>query len=351
MKKICSENAIGQVLCHDMTAILEDGFKGVRFKRGHLITEEDLPVLRSMGKDHIFVWEPELDEVHEDDCAIAFSKALLGKHMLAGSPSEGKISLKTNTMGVLTINLQALKEINSIQDWTLASVQNYQPLLEGMVFAGFRIIPLVTRQKNLDKAVAAAKNAADSGFPVFRIHPMRHLKVGLVITGNEIFYKRIPDAFEFILRRKLSRYPADLASVIFCPDDEAAILDALSALQKQCCQLILMTGGMSVDPDDVTPQAIRQSGAKILMQGVPMQPGNMLTLAELDELTILGVPGASMHVPRTSLDVFLPRLFAGLPFNKVEIARLGAGGLAVPGIPLPWPTLPLDEEELSGFVK
>jgi molybdenum cofactor synthesis domain-containing protein len=350
MRKIAIEDAVGQSLCHDLTAILETGFKGVRFKKEHIIRPEDLPVLRSMGKDHVFVWEPEVDEMHEDDCANALAQELISELISHSQPSEGKITLIGQVDGVLKINKSALANLNSVPDWTVTSLQDYQPITKNSNIAAFRIIPLVTKRDNVEKAVQIARQARQLGKPVFQVWPFQLMKVGIIITGNEIYEKRIPDAFEPILRKKLSRFPAFIDSVKFCPDDEKIILHTIQSLMDRDCRLILMTGGMSVDPDDVTPAAIRQSGATILMQGVPMQPGNMLTLAKKRGIIILGIPGASMHFPRTSLDVFLPRIFAGLIPTKTELAHLGVGGLMVPGYPLPWPTLPLADEEKAGFM-
>lgn len=351
MRKIAIEDAIGQCLCHDLTAIMENGFKGVRFKKGHILKREDLPVLRSMGKNHVFVWEPEADEMHEDDCAMALARELISDLIRHDQASEGKISLISRVDGVLKINKSALAALNSVPDWTVTSLQDHQPVTRDSRIAAFRIIPLTTKRENVEQAVQIARRAKQSGRAVFRVVPFRPLKVGIIITGNEIYEKRIPDAFEPILRQKLSRYPASILSVSFCPDDEAKILKAIQTCVDHGCRLILMTGGMSVDPDDVTPSAIRQSGAALLMQGVPMQPGNMLTLAKRRGLVILGIPGASMHFPRTSLDVFLPRIFAGLIPTRAEIRHMGVGGLMVSGYALPWPTLPLNDEEKAVFIK
>lgn len=349
MKKKRIQDAIGETLCHDLTAILDDGYKGVKFKRGHVITEADLPELLRMGKEHVFVWDPADNEVHEEDCAIALADELLCEGMTASAVSEGKISLRTTKAGILQINLQGLRQLNKVPDWTVTSVQNHQALPSGCIFAAFRIVPLTTSKDNLDSAIRIAREAREKGNPIFRILPFQESKVGLIITGSEIFYKRIPDAFEPIMKQKLAAYPAELLPTHFCPDDEREILDALKSLKKAGCDLILLTGGMSVDPDDVTPLAIRSTGARVVTQGVPMQPGNMLTIGKWGTVYLVGVPGASMHAPRTSLDLFLPRFFSRLPFTRKELLDLANGGLAVPGIPLPWPTLPLTDSEKSGF--
>ncbi len=324
MKKLRVEEAVGQTLCHDMTAILEDGFKGVKFRRGHVIREEDIPELKKIGKDHIYVWEPEADEVHEDDAALWLTQELCGDGVVFSGPSEGKMTIKASRRGLFVINRAGLKAINMVDDYTVATIPNYYTVEEGQNLAGARIVPLVTRRRNVDAAVGLAKRYA----PVLQVLPYKPLKAGVVITGSEVYYGRIKDAFEPIMRAKLASYGAQILDVIKCPDDLDRILEAIESLCRQGAELILLTGGMSVDPDDLTPTAMRMSG-DVVFQGVPMQPGNMLTLAKKGETTLIGVPGASMHSPNTSLDVFLPRIFAGIPVSKEEVEAGGEGGLCM----------------------
>jgi molybdenum cofactor synthesis domain-containing protein len=325
MRKIRVEDAIGQTLCHDMTAILEDGFKGVKFKRGHVITAEDVPELKNIGKDHIFVWEPEADEVHEEDAAIALCDALCGENIEKSAPSEGKITITASADGLLCINSPALRNINSVPDYTVASLPNYMPVTAGQKLAGARIVPLVTKRENVEKAVSIARENS----PVLSVKPYRKLKAGMVITGSEVYYGRIKDAFEPILTEKLNSYGAEILGCVKCPDDVEMITAAIDGFVKQGAELILLTGGMSVDPDDVTPTAIRSTGAKAVVQGVPMQPGNMLNIAYLGGTVLVGVPGASMHSKVTSLEVFLPRIFAGIEITADEISGYGEGGLCM----------------------
>lgn len=333
MRKIKVEEAVGQTLCHDMTAILENGYKGVRFKRGHLISEEDIPVLKDMGKDHIFVWEPDANEVHEEDAAQILSEAMCGDHVVKSAPSEGKIGFTSDVKGLVCIDVDALRKINQVPDYTVALVPDGFPVEAGGRLGGARIVPLVTAQENVGRAEAIAKEA----FPVLTVMPYGKKKAAMIITGSEIYYGRIQDAFEPILRKKLEAFDAEVLGVTKCPDDTEMILSAIKQFREQGADLILLTGGMSVDPDDVTPTAIARSGARVAVRGVPMQPGNMLNVAYLENTVLVGVPGASMHSPITSLDVFLPWIFAGREITKEAVSGCGDGGLCLGCKECRWP--------------
>ena len=325
MKKIRVEDAIGETLCHDMTAILADGFKGVKFPRGHVIREEDIPALLDMGKAHIFAWEPEANEVHEDDAARALVEVMCGEGVAYSEPSEGKFTILATNEGLFCINTDALIEINSVDDFTVACRKSHTAVYTGDKLAGARIVPLVTKQSNVDAAVKIARENA----PVLSVKPFRRLKTGVIITGSEIYNGRIKDCFEEILCAEFLAFDLPYLGAIVCDDDTQMILDAIETHRKSGAELILLTGGMSVDPDDLTPGAIRATGAEIVTQGVPMQPGNMLTIAKLPDVTLVGVPGASMHSAVTSLNVFLPRILADVEITKADIARLGNGGLCL----------------------
>jgi len=322
MRKITVEEAIGETLCHDMTGI-SDGKKGVLFSRGHIITREDIPRLLDIGKSHVFVWDIDADEVHENDASLTVAKAVCGNGISHDDePSEGKVLMYAKHRGLFSLNSSALLKLNSIDDYTIACLPNLTDVKEGAKLGGIRIVPLVTNRKNMENAVSVAEN----NFPVFNVLPYKKLKCGVIITGSEVFYGRIDDKFEPIMRKKLGFFDADILGVTKCPDDPDTIQDAVTNFTAQGAQLILLTGGMSVDPDDLTPTAIRNSGARVVTQGVPMQPGNMLMIAYLNETVLVGVPGASMHSPVTSLDVFLPRIFAGLEIKADDIPGLGEGG-------------------------
>ena len=333
MRKVRVQEAIGQTLCHDITAIMSDGFKGVKFHRGHVIVEEDIPALLDIGKNHVFIWEPEADEVHEDDAALAITQAICGDNLTTNGPTEGKMSISASVEGLFRVKSDALRLINRVDDFTIACRKDFTPVSAGEKLAGARIVPLVTRRANVEAAVAIAQSA----FPVFSVLPFKPLKCAVIITGSEVYDGRIQDAFEPIMRKKLQRFHADILGVTKCRDDVDMILAAINTYLQNGAELILLTGGMSVDPDDLTPTAIKLSGAKVITQGVPMQPGNMLMIASLGETVLMGVPGASMHSPVTSLDVFLPRVFAGVEITSEEIVGMGVGGLCVNCAECTWP--------------
>ena len=323
MKKIRVEDAVGQALCHDITGVFPDGSKGAMFKRDYVVRSEDIPRLMDIGKNHVFIWEPEADEVHEDDAAFAAAAAVCGDGVNYDKvSSEGKIQMYSARQGLFRLNRGALRKINSIGDYTIACLPDLTDVSDGAKLGGIRIVPLVTKRENVE----AMKRISHEGSPVFTVLPYKALKCGVVITGSEVFYGRIKDKFEPIMRKKLGRFDAEFLGAEKCPDDLDIIIGAIRDFRAKGAELILLTGGMSVDPDDLTPTAIRSCGARVVTQGVPMQPGNMLTIAYIEGTVLIGVPGASMHAPATSLDMFLPRVFAGIEITPDDIPGLGEGG-------------------------
>ncbi|MDO5733229.1 MAG: molybdopterin-binding protein [Eubacteriales bacterium] len=341
MKKIPIEEAIGESLCHDMTAILAGGFKGVRFPRGHVIQAEDLEILRDMGKNHVFVWDPEQDEIHEEDAAIALLKGLkLADTFEVKGPSEGKISLHAKQDGLFIANPTAMREINQIEDWSITSIAAKCPVRNGDLLAAWRIIPLVTQRKNIEAALEIAGKQT-----LFELKPFKPKRVVILITGNEVYSGRIKDAFAPILTKKLADFPSEIIAIHLLPDDLDRLSSHVEDALSSDLDLVLLTGGMSVDPDDLTPSIIRRYSDQVICRGVPMQPGNMLTVAQAGKTVLMGVPAASMHARYTSLDVFLARFFADDLPDPEEIAEMGIGGLYSPNAREPWPVLSPKELE------
>ena len=322
MEKIAVEQAVGKILCHDITAI-RPGFKGPAFRRGHRITPEDVPALLDIGKRHIYVGELPADEIHEEDAArrLAALAAVEGGEF--SGPSEGKMVLTAKHPGLLRVNVPLLRQIDSIGDITIATLPDHYPIAQGGRIASMRIVPLTTKTAQIERAEALCR---ESGTPLLRLLPYRTVKAGLIITGSEIYSGRIPDRFEPVLRGKLRPFGAEVLGCRFCDDDCAMIQNAIEDFFARGAQLILLTGGMSVDPDDVTPAAVRASGAKVVRHGVPSQPGNMLMLAYRGETALVGVPGAAVHTATTTLDVILPQLIAGERITEADLVALGDGG-------------------------
>ena len=321
MKKIRVEDAVGMALCHDITA-MRDGFKGAAYKRGHVISQEDIPALLDLGKRTVFVWEDNAGEIHEEDAALrmAAMAPVEGAHYTA--PSEGKVLLMADKRGMFRVDTALLQKINSIGDITISTLPDHYPVEPGARLASMRIVPLVTKEEQILRAeqLCAEKKLLD-------LRPYQEKRLGVIITGSEIYSGRIRDKFEPVVRAKMKQYPAQILGVTICDDDLDMITSEAKKFLDQGADFLIFTGGMSVDPDDLTPTAIRTLGADIVTHGVPSQPGNMTLVAYLGETAILGVPGAAISLPTTIFDVLLPQIFAGDRITKADLIRLGDGGL------------------------
>ncbi|MDY6018724.1 MAG: molybdopterin-binding protein [Anaerococcus sp.] len=323
IKKVKIEDAIGQPLLHDLTGIMADGFKGVVFKRNHIVQEEDLEKLRDIGKDHIYVGELDKDCVHEEDAISEVAPLLIGDNISLSKPSEGKISFTSKVFGLFTINRQALLELNQRGIYTFATIKSYSTVKKGDKLVGARIVPLYTDRKEVEIIKEIGKKYG----PIFEVREFKKLKVGVIITGSEIYYGRIKDLFEPIIRKKIVFFDGKIQGIKKCPDDLEMIEEISQEFLDEGCDLIVFSGGMSVDPDDLTPRVIRSMSDKFIIQGLPMQPGNMLTVGKNKQTYLVGVPGASIHSEITSFDFFLPRIFAGIDLKKSDFTEMGEGGL------------------------
>lgn len=321
MKKVKVQDAIGMTLCHDITAMV-DGFKGAAFKRGHVITQEDIPKLLGIGKQHVFIWEENAGEIHEEDAARRLSQMTTVNGAHYGSISEGKVQLFADQDGMFRVDKALLAAVNRIGDITITTLPDHYPVKAGDRLASMRIVPLVTEERQIAEAEALC-----AGKQLYDLRPFKPLKVGIIITGSEIYHGRIKDKFERVARAKLAHYPAEILGVHVCDDELDMIVGAGRALLAEGAELLIFSGGMSVDPDDLTPSAIREMGAEIISYGVPSQPGNMTLVAYLDQAALLGVPGAAISRPTTIFDVLLPQIFCGDPLTKDNLIRLGEGGL------------------------
>ena len=321
MKKINVEHAVGMELCHDITA-MRDGFKGAAFKRGHVITEEDIPALLDIGKRTVFVWEQNAGEIHEEDAARRMAAMAPVHRAHYTEPSEGKVLLMAEERGMFRVDTALLREINSIGDITISTLPDHYPVEAGARLASMRIVPLVTKEEQIIQAETLCR-----GKKLLDLRPYKHLKAGVIITGSEVYSGRIQDKFEPVVRQKLGRYPAEIVGITICDDDLDMIMSAAKAHLAGGADFLIFTGGMSVDPDDLTPTAIRSLGADIISHGVPSQPGNMTLVAYLGDTAILGIPGAAISLPTTIFDVLLPQIFSGDKLTKEDLIRLGDGGL------------------------
>jgi molybdopterin biosynthesis enzyme len=326
MKLMKTEDAVGQVLCHDITQIIRGVSKGPVFRKGHIITEEDIPVLLSVGKDHVYIWENDETKLHENDAAQILYEMCVGDHMHPSDVKEGKIELIADIDGLLKVDTKKLNAVNSLGEMMIATRHGNFPVKKGDHLAGTRIIPLVIEKEKMERA----KEAAGDG-RILNILPFHHKKVGIVTTGNEVYYKRIKDTFTPVVLDKLAEYDTEVIGQEICSDDHEMITAAIRKMLDAGADLIFCTGGMNVDPDDRTPLAIKNTGADIVTYGSPVLPGAMFLLSYYGEkkIPICGLPGCVMYSKRTVFDLVLPRLLADDIMTKEDLDVLGEGGLCL----------------------
>ena len=326
MKLIKTEEAVGHVLCHDITQIIKDEKKGPVFRKGHIIREEDVPVLLSVGKDHLYIWENDETMLHEDEAAAILRDLCLGEHMHATEPKEGKIELIADSDGLLLIDLERLRAVNALGDMMIATRDSGFVVKKGDKLCGTRVIPLVIAKERMEKAKAAAGPE-----PLMRLVPLKSKKVGVVTTGNEVFYGRIQDTFTPVIVEKLHEFGGcEMTEHVVLNDDHEKITAAVLDMLDKGCDMVLCSGGMSVDPDDKTPLAIKNTGADIVSYGSPVLPGAMFLVSYMpDGRPVCGLPGCVMYARRTIFDLLLPYLVTDTPVTKEQLAGLGHGGLCL----------------------
>ena len=321
------EDAVGYPLAHDITEIRPGEFKGPAFLKGQILRGQDLEHLRRLGKNHLYILKTESGEMHEDEAAVEIAIALCGDGVgWSGVPREGKLSLKATRDGLLKVDVEALMRFNLLGDVMCATKHTHTVVRNGEQVAATRAIPLVVPRPTIQAAVAAAQSAAEG---VLRVLPLQQIRVGVLITGNEVYYGRIEDKFEPIIRRKIAEFGSTVQEVVFLPDNDLRIAETAVRLVEQGANLLITTGGMSVDPDDRTRHALKKAGARDMVYGSAVLPGAMFMVAYLKGVPVLGIPACGMYASRTILDLVLPRVLAGEKITRNEIAALGHGGLCL----------------------
>ena len=325
MKMIKTTDAVGHVLCHDMTQIIPGVCKDAAFRKGHVVRAEDIPVLLSMGKESLYVWENDGSKYHENEAAEILCSFCLNDHMSRSRPKEGKINLEAECDGLFQVDEERVKRLNRLGEMMLATRQNYFPVKAGNALAGTRIIPLLIEKEKME----AAKQAVGPE-PLLKISPYHHKKVGIITTGSEVSKGLIQDAFGPAIWGKLAEFDTEVIGQVFPGDNKEVICRAILDFAGQGADLIVCTGGMSVDPDDNTPGGIRMTGAEVVSYGAPVLPGAMFLLAYLPgEIPVVGLPGCVMYAKRTIFDLVLPFLMADERIPAEYLAGLGVGGLCL----------------------
>lgn len=336
MKKIPTEQAVGHVLCHDLTQIIPGVQKGPRFRKGHIVEAADIPVLLSMGKEHLYVWEMTPGMVHENDAAERLCALCRNEHMTPSPVKEGKMELTAAINGLFLVDSARLRAVNQVPDMVIATRHGYTPVQAGDTLCGVRVVPLAVREDALQQAEAAAGD-----MPLLSLLPYQLKTAGIISTGSEVAKGRIADAFTPIVKAKLAAYGIAVTECRLPGDEPDNITTAIYELRQTRVDLILCLGGMSVDPDDNTPSAIRQSGAEIVSYGAPVLPGSMFLIGYYPDGTpVMGLPGCVMHDKATVFDRILPRVAAGVRICREDIIELGEGGLCLRCHPCVFPHCP-----------
>lgn len=324
MKKIPVQEAIGSVLCHDITQIIPGKVKDRAFKKGHIIREDDIPVLLSLGKDNLYVWEKKEGYLHENEAAERLTKLTAGKGLSFSEVKEGKINFIADCDGLVKVKKELLFELNSLGEIMLATIHNNYPVKKGQKVAGTRVIPLVIEEEKIENAEALIGQEK-----IVNVVPFTPIKVGIVTTGNEVYHGRIKDAFGPVIRKKVEEYGCEILGQVILPDESQRITNAIEEWIERGAEMVICTGGMSVDPDDVTPKAIKKTGADIVTYGSPVLPGAMFLLAYKGAIPILGLPGCVMYAKRTVFDLVLPRVLTNEMLIMRDIAEYGHGGFCM----------------------
>lgn len=329
-REIPVSEAVGTILCHDITSIIPGQgpkrHKGPLFRKGHIITKADIPALRRAGKEHIFAFDLPPGGLHENDAAHRISRAAAGRNILFTDPVEGRINLVAGITGLLKVDVARLSRINALDQIALATLHTNQMVTEGQNVAGTRVVPLIIEENRVKDVEGICAEAQ-----VVQVLPLKPHRVGMVTTGSEVYSGRVKDGFGPVVREKFARLGSEVFRQILVSDHVDMTVAAIRLLLSQGAEMIVATGGMSVDPDDRTPLAIRQAGAEIIVYGTPVFPGATFLIGRIPNgnggmVPILGLPGCVMYYRASIFDLVVPRLLAGETVTREDIAALGHGG-------------------------
>ena len=323
MKKVKVQDAVGMILCHDMTKIIPGEFKGRAFKKGHIIKQEDIVELLSIGKEHIYVWENKIGFLHENDAAERIKDLVCGSGLEFGEIKEGKIDFIAKYDGVIKINKENLLKINSLGEIIVCTIHNNTPVKKGDKVGATRVIPLIIDE---NKILEAEKIILDK---IINVESIKPKKVFVITTGNEVYKGRIKDAFGPVVKEKLEYYGCEIVNQVIIQDNKEDIIKEIKKAFNNGAELILCTGGMSVDPDDITPTSIKEFGGELVTYGSPVLPGAMFLLSYYNNIPIIGLPGCVMYAKRTVFDLVLPRILINEKLNFGDIAQYGHGGFCL----------------------
>jgi formylmethanofuran dehydrogenase subunit E len=328
MRAIPVEEAVGRTALHDMTHIEPEVAKGPLFKRGQRISAGDVCRLQQMGRQKVYVQElnePSPDWVHEDAAALAFAKAMAGEGVsFDESPREGKINLLADRDGLLVVDVERLETFNMAPGVMCASRKTCTLATRGREVAATRAIPLLLPRDDFERAMAVLREA-----PLFKVLPLRQARVGILVTGSEVFQGLVEDRFIPIITSKVEKLGCEMLKALIVPDDREAISRGVGELLGAGVDLLVTTAGLSVDPDDVTRQGLMDAGATEVLYGTPIIPGAMILLARIGTARVMGVPACALYFKITGFDLLLPRVLAGTRISRRDLAQMGHGAFCL----------------------
>ena len=335
MQQVKVQDAIGLRIGHDLTRIVPGEFKGAEFRRGHLITTEDIPRLLQMGKEHIYILDVPAGWLHEEDAAIRMATAVAGEHVSLSEPREGKVTLRSTIHGLAKLKEAFIHEVNAIEHVVFSTIRNHTIVQPGTQLAATRVVPLIIEEQTVQQFEQVVMNHQQPTIsPLIHVKPFYPLQVGIITTGSEVMAGRVEDRFGPVLREKLGALGSNVLEQRFSGDDSDQIIEHINYFVSNSAELILITGGMSVDPDDRTPGAIKKAGAEIISYGTPVLPGSMMLMGylpaakpKLPNIPIMGLPGSVIYESFTAFDILLPRICARERIERTHITTLGYGGL------------------------
>ncbi len=322
MKAIPVKEAVGSILCHDVTRIVPGEFKGRAFKKGHLITAEDVPDLLEIGKEHIYVLEMPPGIIHENEAAERIARAAAGRGLVLTDTSEGRVNIKAAYTGLLKIDVEGLFSVNYIDDIVLGTLHSGHRVDQGRAVAGARVVPLVIEEEKIRRV----EEICGARYPLIEVRPFKSWRIGVITTGSEVYHGRIKDAFGPVVKKKFADLGSEVIDQVFVSDEREMTVRAIQDFLNRGAEMIVLTGGMSVDPDDQTPASIRAAGASVVTYGAPTFPGAMFMLAYIGDVPVVGLPGCVMYYKATIFDLVVPRLLAGEKVTREDIVALGHGG-------------------------
>lgn len=325
MKEVRVEDAVGMVLCHDMTEIIPGKKKDCAFRKGHIVSKEDIEKLLDIGKRHIFVWDLQEGYVHENEAAMRMAKAAAGENILLSEPKEGKVNLTAACEGLLCINTELLYDVNMEEEVCFSTIHGNKMTKKGKLLAGTRVIPLVVKEE----IVADFEKKCQQRGPLIQVKPFLSMKIGIVVTGSEVLEGRIKDQFSPVLEAKAKELGSEVMGKVLAGDDKEKIREEIVNWMKKGADMVWVSGGMSVDPDDRTPAAIRSLGGQVVTYGTPVLPGAMFMLSYVNGIPVIGLPGCVMYAKRTVFDLAVPRILAGETLTRMDFVKMAHGGMCL----------------------